>query len=238
MTTIDSQSAGIAEKSPRNRILDAAERIIARSGTEAATTRAVAAEAGVQAPTIYRFFGDKDGLLDAVAEHAMITYVAQKSLRIPDPDAVEEMRAGWDAHVEFALAHPGIFRIMAARPGPIRDTPAMQRGLEVLRGKIRVLALAGRLKMPEPRALDLFHAMATGTILTLLRQDAGERDMRLSEKAREAAISALTGETTDDFAGDDRAAATALRVRLPKIDCLSGGERLLLSELLDRIADV
>jgi AcrR family transcriptional regulator len=37
------------------------------AGRRAVTTRAVAAGAGVQAPTIYRLFGDKDGLLDALA---------------------------------------------------------------------------------------------------------------------------------------------------------------------------
>ncbi|WP_338419811.1 TetR family transcriptional regulator [Streptomyces klenkii] len=35
------------------------------------TTRAVAAAAGVQAPAIYRLFGDKDGLLEAVAEQRL-----------------------------------------------------------------------------------------------------------------------------------------------------------------------
>ena len=38
----------------RERILEAAHRLIATGGKEAATTRAVAAAASVQAPTIYR----------------------------------------------------------------------------------------------------------------------------------------------------------------------------------------
>lgn len=33
------------------------------------STRAVSTAAGVQAPTIYRLFGDKQGLLDAVTAH-------------------------------------------------------------------------------------------------------------------------------------------------------------------------
>jgi AcrR family transcriptional regulator len=32
--------------------------------------------AGVQPPAIYRFFGDKDGLLEAVAEHGYATFIA------------------------------------------------------------------------------------------------------------------------------------------------------------------
>jgi AcrR family transcriptional regulator len=47
------------------------------------TTRSVALAAGVQPPTIYRLFGDKDGLLDAVAEHGFAHYAANK--RPADP---------------------------------------------------------------------------------------------------------------------------------------------------------
>ena len=53
----------------RDRILAEAVDLLARGGREALTTRAVAAAAGVQAPTISRLFGDKQGLVDAVAEH-------------------------------------------------------------------------------------------------------------------------------------------------------------------------
>jgi AcrR family transcriptional regulator len=42
------------------------------------TTRAVAEAAGVQAPTIYRLFGDENGLLDAVAEHGFASYLEDK----------------------------------------------------------------------------------------------------------------------------------------------------------------
>jgi len=41
----------------RERILTAAARMVAGAGVDALTTRAVAAAAGCQAPTIYRLFG-------------------------------------------------------------------------------------------------------------------------------------------------------------------------------------
>lgn len=222
------------------RIIRAAEEIIAKLGVDAATTRAVSVAAGVQAPTLYRLFGDKDGLLDAVAEHAMLAYAEGKAVRTPLEDPVAEMRAGWDAHVAFGLSHPGIFAIMVARIGVSRDTPAMRQGMVVLKAKIRALAEAGRLRLPEERALSLFHAAATGTILTLLNQPEAIRDIRLSDAAREAAIWALTGEAGEpaaDAAADIIRPALALKVSLPDLDILSAGERLLLSELLERIAD-
>ncbi|MBQ1012875.1 TetR/AcrR family transcriptional regulator, partial [Micromonospora sp. M51] len=61
-------------------IVAAATELLREKGANAVTTRAVAQAAGVQAPTIYRLFGDKDGLIDAVAEHVMASYVSGKSV--------------------------------------------------------------------------------------------------------------------------------------------------------------
>ena len=224
------------ETSPKDRILKAAGKLIAASGVDAATTRSVAAEAGVQAPTIYRLFGDKDGLLNAVAEQVMAEYAVTKASRVRASDPVEELRESWDAHVAFALTHPGIFRIMATRTEPSSASPALMRGIEVLRSKIDAVAAKGRLRMPAARAVDLFHAAATGVILVLLRQQPLDRDLDLSREAREAAIGALTGEAVENVSSGAAGAASALVARLPKVACMSDGERLLLSELLDRIA--
>ena len=62
----------------RSRIVDVAARLLQEEGSAAVTTRGVAEAAGVQAPAIYRLFGDKDGLLEAVAEYVMATYVSEK----------------------------------------------------------------------------------------------------------------------------------------------------------------
>ena len=60
-------------------IVACAARLLQEHGAAAVTTRGVAEAAGVQAPAIYRLFGDKDGLLDAVAEHVMATFVTAKA---------------------------------------------------------------------------------------------------------------------------------------------------------------
>ncbi len=225
-----------SDESPRARILATAARLIAAEGVEAMTTRAVAALAQVQAPTLYRLFGDKDGLLDAVSEQVMADYVARKAA-VPEPeDPIAGLRAGWDAHVEFGLQNPGVFMILVARAAAGRDSAAMRRGLDMLRGKIRKLAQSGRLALPENRALDLAQAGATGVILTLLRQPSGARDMTLSDDAREAALRALTGEPAPEVESGGHGAAIALRSRLTDLGGLSPGERLLMAELLDRIA--
>src|SRR5487761_1796673 len=96
----------------RARLVDVAAGLLAAQGPEAVTTRSVALAAGVQAPTIYRLFGDKNGLLDAVAEHGFAAYMARKPPVDADADPVESLRAGWELHVGFGLANPELFRLM------------------------------------------------------------------------------------------------------------------------------
>lgn len=221
----------------RARIVAAAAGLIASGGRDAATTRAVAAAADVQAPTIYRLFGDKRGLLDAVAEHDLAAYLAEKSMREPHPDPVQDLRDGWDVHVAFGLTHPGLFAIMNGDPRPQPLSPGLAAGLDVLRRRIRNIALAGRLRISEARAVALLQSVGVGTVLTLLRQPEDRRDLGLSETAREAVVAAITGEAFSDADPGPGGAAAALRASLDRTSVLSGGERHLLEELLDRIAN-
>jgi AcrR family transcriptional regulator len=221
----------------RTRIVSVAADLIAAGGSEAATTRAVAVAAGVQAPTIYRLFGDKRGLLDAVAQHGLAEYVASKAARKPHIDPVQDLRDGWDVHVEFGLAHPDLFSIMAGDPRPRPLSAAAAVGVEVLRRRIGRIASAGRLRVSEERALGLVESIGQGTILTLLRQPVAARDGGLSVAAREAVITTITGETTGMADVGVRTAATTLAARLDHTQVLTAGEQHLLRELLDRVAN-
>ena len=218
----------------RGRILAAAATLIADGGRDAVTTRAVSAAASVQAPTIYRLFGDKRGLLEAVAEHGMKAYVAGKAVRTPHEDPVEDLRHGWDTHVAFGLAHPGLFAIMSGDAGP--PSPATQAGIAILRAKVHRIAQAGRLKISESRAVDLMHGTGTGVVLTLLSQPDHQRDLGLSDTAREAVISAMVSDAPIAEPPGPASAAITLRALLPEATALSSSEKTLLGEWLDRIA--
>ncbi len=218
----------------RSRIIAAAADLIAVGGTDAATTRAVATAASVQAPTIYRLFGDKSGLLDAVAEQTLADYVAGKALREPDADPIEDLRQGWDAHIAFGLAHPAIFALMsAARPGQVSG--AGKAGRAVLRERVRRVALTGRLRVAEERAVDLIHAMGTGTVLALLEKTPDERN-GLADAARETVFATVFGEPPRSLSTGAAGAASALRAGLDDLAGFTSGERQLLGELLERIA--
>ena len=102
----------MAEPSTRERIVRAAADLLTEGGREAVSTRAVSTAAGVQAPTIYRLFGDKQGLLDAVVTDAFERYLARKRALRPTGDPAADVRQGWDTHVAFARANPALYRLM------------------------------------------------------------------------------------------------------------------------------
>src|SRR2546423_1447845 len=218
--------------SPRARIIAAALDLLAKGGQEAVSTRAVSAAAGVQPPTIYRFFGDKDGLLDAVAAQGFADYLATKSVVEPSDDPVADLRRGWDMHVELGLANPALYKLMYAGA---KTSAASAAAMDVLAGHIARIAEAGRLRVPEPLAVALVHAAGSGTTLTLIATQEDKRDPALSVPAREAVIAAIS---TDKPVGREPgpvAAAVALHAALPHIDVLTVSEKALMSDWLDRI---
>jgi AcrR family transcriptional regulator len=217
--------------SARTHLVEVAARLLAEGGPAAVTTRSVAAAAGVQAPTIYRLFGDKLGLLDAVVDHGYRTYVGQKRID-PDGDPVTGLRAGWDLHVGFGLANPALFRLMhAALPADDSHDPA-EAGADVLRERVRRVAAAGRLRVTEQRAVLMIRAAGTGTVLTLIDTPG---DDGLAEAAWDAVAAAILTDSPTPVAGP-APAAVALRAALPDLTAFSPAERHLLGEWLDRIA--
>jgi AcrR family transcriptional regulator len=104
----------------RDAVLDAAERLMAGHGYEAATVAALVEEAGIPPSSIYHYFGSKEGVLLAVMERGAERFFAE----LPDFDR----RAGSQADHLRALVqtvtatlerNPDFLRIlvvMAAQP--------------------------------------------------------------------------------------------------------------------------
>jgi AcrR family transcriptional regulator len=221
----------------RAELVDVAAHLLASGGPDALTTRAVAAAAGVQAPTLYRLFGDKDGLLDAVAEHVFTSYVSAKAAGVPTgpvTDALAELRAGWDTHIGFGLANPALMSLLS-EPGRGRRSPAVARGIEVLRARVHRVAVAGRLRVPEQRAVDLVHSIGTGVVLTLLAQPADARDLGLADAGWDAVVAAIATDPPTAPVAGPAAPAIALRAGVDDLAVLTERERGLLVEWLDRV---
>ncbi|MFF3212679.1 TetR/AcrR family transcriptional regulator [Streptomyces sp. NPDC002886] len=220
----------------RERIIAATAALLAEGGREAVSTRAVSTAAGVQAPTIYRLFGDKQGLLDAVAAHGFAVHLGQKAVLEPSGDPVEDLRTGWELNLSFGLAHPALYALMYGDPRPGEPPAAARAALEILGAHIHRIAEAGRLRVDEERATRLVYAAGGGATLALIATPEDRRDLSVSRLAREAVIAAITTEAPSAPAPGPAGAAIALRALLPQTTGLTPGERLLLGELLARIA--
>jgi AcrR family transcriptional regulator len=218
----------------RTRIVEAATRRLHEQGPAAVTTRGVAHAAGVQAPAIYRLFGDKDGLLDAVAEHELARYVNDKTLAAETGDPVADLRAAWDRHIRFGLANPSLFALVTD-PGRAARSPVAAAGIDVLRTRVHRIAAIGRLRVPERRAVDLIHAAGTGAVLTLLATRDEDRDPTLADTLYDAVMRAVLTDAPTLTTDHTVAAAVALRAA-PELSVLTPGERHVLTEWLDRIA--
>lgn len=228
--------ASSSRTTTRERIVEAATTLLAGGGREAVSTRAVSAAAGVQAPTIYRIFGDKQGLLDAVAAQGFARHVDVHAAAPTSDDPVEDLRHGWDVHVAFGLANPYLYSLIYGEPRPGTPPPGALEAERVLATLVRRAAAAGRLVVDEATAVRLLMAAGTGTALTLAATPEAHRSADLSALAREAVLAAITTGAPLEREPGPVGAAVALRAVLPGTAALSGAEQVLLTEWLDRIA--
>ncbi|WP_369200934.1 TetR/AcrR family transcriptional regulator [Streptomyces sp. PU-14G] len=227
--------------SPRHRIVQAAVELLEKGGPDAVSTRAVAAAAGMQPPAIYRLFGDKDGLLEAVAEHGYAQFLESKHAQLdPDPqDAVADLRRGWDVVVEFGVSRPELFAVMNRATGRGADM-AHRAGLEILHGRVRRLAAGGWLRVDEELAAQIIQATGQGAVTAWHSTPAERRNPALLTALREAMVTTITRAepTLPAEETGPAAAARALRAALPDdADVLSDAEQHLLREWLTRLAE-
>ncbi|MET0455785.1 MAG: helix-turn-helix domain-containing protein [Mycobacterium sp.] len=152
--------AAASRVSMSNRLLEAAARLLREGGVEAVSTRAVAAAAGNQPPVLYRQFGDKNGLLEAVAVHIVEGYIAEKRrLMEQSDDPVDDLRRLWDLFVSFGFAQPECFALIY---GHARRADAISAAAEttvlLLQEAIARIADQGVLRMSVERATALFQS--------------------------------------------------------------------------------
>jgi hypothetical protein len=158
-------------------------------------------------------------------------------VRHPGDDPAEDLRTGWALHVAFGLPNPAIYKLMYCDPYPGIKSPAVANSYRILREHIRRIAFAVRLLVNEEHAADLVHASGCGTVLTLLSMPEENRDMGAANIACDAIIAAITTESPVLKAPRPAAAAVALHTVLPKRHVTPNGERTILAERLQRLAN-
>ena len=95
----------------RSAILQAAIEILQHRGAAALTVRSVAAAAGCSTTGVYTWFGDKNGLVEAIYVDGFERFAAAL-LSTRDIDPVHRVRRQADAYRAWALANPTHYMVM------------------------------------------------------------------------------------------------------------------------------
>jgi AcrR family transcriptional regulator len=99
----------------REVLLSAALTVIARDGP-AASMEAMAAEAGITKPILYRHFGDRDGLIAAVANRFADELVVRLSQALDRPGSPRQrIEAAVRSYLEFIEEDPELYGFLTQR---------------------------------------------------------------------------------------------------------------------------
>ncbi|MFI8351809.1 TetR/AcrR family transcriptional regulator [Streptomyces cyaneofuscatus] len=227
--------------STRTRILQVAAQLVGDSPDGDISTRAVCEAAQVGAPALYRHFGDKEGLLSAVVDHGFEQYLATKREREASADPVEDLRRGWDSHVEFAVRNPNLYRLMNS---PAMRTPpaAALESHRILTRDLERAAAQGRMRVAPELAAQMVMSATVGVALMLVARPATFDDPGLSRRVRDAVHASILTPDPDPGAGEEAevpsvAARLSALLRQAQGSGLSTAEAALMKEWLDRVAN-
>ena len=118
-------------------IVAAARRILEDEGVDALTMRRLAAEVGIQAPSLYKHFSTKRAVEAALIEQGMLELGKALHVAVAAPGRGGLVRSLLDAYRRAALASPALYRLTTARRLPREDLPP---GLEEWAGQPFFLA--------------------------------------------------------------------------------------------------
>ena len=97
----------------RRTILDAAEPLLPEVGHDGFSIRRLVARCGYSAPTIYHYFGDKAGLIEALLEERLLAELIETQQAVPcHEDPLDEARARFRAFVSWGVERPNQYRLL------------------------------------------------------------------------------------------------------------------------------
>ncbi|MFD7164807.1 TetR/AcrR family transcriptional regulator [Streptomyces violascens] len=181
----------------RERILEATTQLLASSDALAISTRAICERAKVGGPEIYRQFGDKQGLLAAVADLGFDRFLANKRRNPRTDDPVADLRTAWDSHVTFALANPHLYRLMFTPSGEPKPQ-AVKEAQALLLEALARCGDAGRLRMAPELAGQSILAANVGVCIMMLSFPELFGSLDISQAVRDAVIGKVTGDEQED----------------------------------------
>ncbi|GAP51655.1 TetR/AcrR family transcriptional regulator [Streptomyces azureus] len=170
------------------RILDACADLLDEVGYDALSTRAVAQRAGVPIGSVYRFFGNKRQMVDALAQRNLEHYserVTERLREAGDGGWREAMDAVLDEYLEMKRTAPGFSLVDFGNQIPVGARQAepnhrvADRLTELLSGYLE------REPDEELRRVFLIAVETADTLVHLAFRVAPEGDQKIIEEMRE-----------------------------------------------------
>jgi AcrR family transcriptional regulator len=219
----------------RERILAAAAELLANGAGEAVSTRAICARADVGPPTLYHHFGDKDGLFEAVVAQRFAEFLAAARTVSGSGDPVEDLRRGWEFHVDFGRRNPAFYVLMYAQPSSAGKPQAARDARADLVALLQDVAGAGRLRGEVGPVADTIEAALVGATLHAINNP---DTPSTADALRDAVFAAvLTNAEPTAEAPTLARIATQFGALIARADnALTNGERVLLTEWVGRLS--
>jgi len=222
----------------RQRLVLAAATQLVQSQDGDVATRAVCEAVGVSQPVLYRLFGDKRGLMAAVADHGYQRYLDRKAAQPVTDDSLADLRAGWDDHMDFARSNPALYRLMFS-PDPLAEPAARGRVFDLLVATLDRLAADGLLGVAPRHAAQAILSANVGIALNQIAQPELYDDPDLSHRVRDGIFATLLVDAPPPRPGTPlSSAALQLAAQLDQAPPaeLAAEELALLRRWLDRLA--
>jgi AcrR family transcriptional regulator len=179
-----------AQADQRARLLDVALGLLEESGPEALQARRLTAEIGASTQALYTLFGGMPALFEAIVTEGFVRFAAHVDAVPETDDPVADFFRQGRAYVEWALAHPQLYRLMfgltggdlrlhsgleLTLSGPLANFPEGQAAADVMVRALERVKASGRIG-PVNTALAAGQALSATHGYVLLQIGGAFRD--------------------------------------------------------------
>lgn len=183
----------------RSLLLDAAVEAIRDIGAGASMEQ-LAKQGGVTKPILYRHFGDRDGLVDAIGQRYASHLIARLGTTLESGEPIELLRQTIDSYLAFLEEDPALYEFLihqAPRPGARRGDRPLSSLMEVI-GRQVAIVIGDQLRAND---LDAGGAEPIAFGIVGMVHHAGDWWIRSRTMSRGALTDYLTRILWDGFTG-------------------------------------
>ncbi|XVS62858.1 TetR/AcrR family transcriptional regulator [Actinosynnema sp. CA-299493] len=181
----------------KQKLFDAALRLVGERGAAGVTVDEIAAEAGVAKGTVYYNFASKDALVDALLRHGVDLLAARLKVAEEESETAAAMESLVDGMLGFFAEYPAFGQLLVSElwrtPGQWHGTLSLLRDdiVSIVRGQMQRLSDAGRL--PDGVQVGTASAALFGTLLVTALDWQVFQPERSQADVRESVLSLVRG---------------------------------------------